>query len=137
MSRAPDSRNKLKAATKLLRHDLRSRAREIAKRAKILSLIDSGFENEISSSGLKGAMNLALGISDAEEQENHQIFQEASDRSSRREALGKAPLKRFRRQLKEDFAMLVEEVQLLLQIDPSFQEEIQKLGLSDFLENKT
>lgn len=133
MTELSDSKRNGRQLVKLLRHDLRSRAKGVAHRAQILSLVDPSFEEQLSSMGLSQAIKFVLNTAEVENEQGFQLMGEAFGGLPRRSAGAPAPLKRFRRQLREEFATLVEEAQLLHQLDPSFQEEIRKLGLTEFV----
>lgn len=114
---------------KQLRRDVRSRIGPIMARAQILAMIDPDFAAELEASGLDQAFQAITGTEEERESfTTHDVRKVL--RSVRAKRRGdRAPLKFFRRSLRQDVGLLLEEIQFLRQLDPAVDEEVQRLGL--------
>lgn len=124
-----DTKTGARKLTKLLRRDIRSKVKTLAERAQILSLIDPTFAEQTSPLGLDAAMKEVMG-----DGSNLKPTSETLAGLQKKGEGKPAPLKSFRRQLRQEFAALLEEAQLLRQLDPAFGDELNRLGLTGQLD---
>ena len=111
----------IRRLTAPLRRDLRGRIRSVAERAQFFNAVEPVFGEELASAGLDEFMRKALGIDRAKHKAYTQLAQDTPQvrealRSLRRET-GVAPLKYFRRQLRDDFLYVMELARVLHRLD--------------------
>jgi hypothetical protein len=119
----------IRRLAKPIRRDIKDRIQSVIAWSRLLAAVDPGFQQQFADLGLDQQAIRALGMVDARSGTDAMSTPRSIEGLRRQTPQDPGPLKFLRRQLRQDLGVLMDEVRILRQLDPSFSAEMDRAGL--------
>jgi hypothetical protein len=115
---------------KPLRRDVRERLRAVVERARLLAFVDPKFQDQLNLLGISQEVMATLEVPSAEDKGRRSADRMPAAKSGSQPA----PFKSLRRQLRNDVSVLLDEIRLLGQLDPSSLRDFEQYHLTEIVQ---